>query len=133
MKIFKLVRHSVNILLSLLACFISILMCDAFWDWPDRVGLETYNGDAYTGIQNAAAKTANNLECLINNLESCLPYIAVISCIIFLMFILKNIEAIISFVKEIRKEQKLRREKEMELLRQQYQSSGVYYAPPKQQ
>ena len=40
--------------------------CESYSYYGDCVMYETYGGDAYTGIQNAAADTANNINDLIS-------------------------------------------------------------------
>lgn len=44
---------------------------------------ETYGGDAYTGIQNAAAQTANNVQFLNQNITTAFGYVFVLSAATF--------------------------------------------------
>jgi hypothetical protein len=49
------------------------------------VSTQSYGGDAYTGIQNAAARTANNLETLTGNLITMGGFFFVITALILLV------------------------------------------------
>lgn len=72
------------------------------WGVGNQVLYQQYGGDAYTGIQNAAAKTGNNVYIVTRYLEGWSRWLAIISTIVFLMLLLKNIEKLIIIVKGLR-------------------------------
>ena len=83
-----------------------------YWAYGETVQEEVYNGDAYTGMQNAMAQAANNINDLNNNawsiyyelqeirftIYTCTGYILLVSGILLLLFgIMKTLFA---FLKE---------------------------------
>ena len=60
---------AIGITLTGIMAIVFAIMCWLYWESYVNVGsyisFETYGGDAYTGIQNAAAATANNVRSLI--------------------------------------------------------------------
>ena len=52
---------------------------------------QSYGGDAYTGIQNAAAQTANNLRAVGNLISSCFQYVFIFVGLVLLVLALKGI------------------------------------------
>ena len=61
---------AIGIVLTGIMAIVFGIICWCYWDsysyYGDYVSYETYGGDAYTGIQNAAADTANNINDLIS-------------------------------------------------------------------
>ena len=48
----------------------------------DYMSYEYYGGDAYTGIQHAAARTANNMQYLIDALKTCFGHVLMVAALI---------------------------------------------------
>lgn len=91
MKKFKIVRCTLNIVI----CVVVILVNIHFTGtkaWCNYVYLESYADSVYTGIQNSAAMTANNLLYLSHYFEGCIKWISFIVSAFFSMLMLKNID-----------------------------------------
>ena len=65
---------AIGITLVGVAAIVFGILCWSYWNSYSYYGIsvryETYGGDAYTGIQNAAADTANNIKALIGLIGS---------------------------------------------------------------
>jgi len=75
------------------------------WDHCSYVQKEIYGGDAYTGIQNAAAVTANNINYLDLNLQDATKFFAGCMGVIFLvvgllLLLIGTTKIIAAFTKE---------------------------------
>ena len=61
---------AIGIVLTGIMAIVFGIICWCYWEsysyYGDYVSYEKYGGDAYTGIQNAAADTANNINDLIS-------------------------------------------------------------------
>ena len=80
--------------------FAIICFCEEPWfDVGRYVYKETYGGDAYTGIQNAAAATANNINDLNINLEYATEYLG--NCMGYLLLIVGLVLLLIGVSKTI--------------------------------
>lgn len=70
-------------------CIIAAVLCLVYIDTDvyisNSVSKETYGGDAYTGIQNAAAATANKIDTTNRTLVQLLEAIQMIGCLGFLI------------------------------------------------
>ncbi len=83
------------------------------------VNYKTYGGDAYTGIQNAAADAANNVYELARWFSDVITCIGFISAFAFLALFLHNFEAVIKNCAELRTEaNKKRNEKLLSYIRE---------------
>ena len=100
---------SIGLLLIGITAIIFAIVCltaePCIWD-TTYVYKETYGGDAYTGIQNAAAITANNIQYLDLNLQyateffaNCMGYVLLIVGLLLLLF--GTTQAINAFSKKI--------------------------------
>lgn len=104
MKIFSLVKSAFSAALSILGAVFSLVLGigDAYYYFGSTVSNEIYGGDAYTGIQNAAAATANNISRFGYAIERVLVFIGLILFVVFLMLFLRNIEAMLKAIAELR-------------------------------
>ena len=129
MKTFKLARHIINLVIYSMGCIWNfILWIISFGTYApyNYTANKSYGGDAYTGIQNAAADAANNINDLTTLVEECFQIICTwfsfTLFVVFTVLILKNIESIISVSKERREERKKR---EAEFMQRQFPFSPV--------
>lgn len=106
MKLFKLIRHSITCLLCLFGIIWPMLTGGYLSHGGLDVSFERYGGDAYTGIQNAAAKTANNVGDLINALYDFQAWVLFLLSIIFTIIFLKNLEIVIYIALDMVKKRK---------------------------
>ena len=60
MKVYRIVSRSILVCLFIWGIIFGLLMTENMGNW-DYTWYDTYNGDAYTGIQNATADAANNI------------------------------------------------------------------------
>ena len=104
MKKYKLIRYIVSICIYIFGIIFGYAVGITFDPYMPYINMQSYGGDAYTGIQNACAQASNNIANLSNQISCFGLWIAVISSIIFIVLILKNIENIISVMKEIKDE-----------------------------
>lgn len=74
------------ICIAIVAIIVAVFCRDAdasLYFSTNRVYKETYGGDAYTGIQNAAADTANNIATLNSNLNAAIIFFGEIMSNVF--------------------------------------------------
>ena len=141
MKVFQIIRHSITIFLCLsiiLAAFIcAISSYDSYAyiseeEYYSYTTYKTYNGDAYTGIQNAIVDVSYNVEklgentqqnfikisdvlnSLDNNIFGLLMLISIITIITCIIIILSTIQKLIEVAKIIKKERKAKERQRME-------------------
>lgn len=90
-------------LVGILAIIFAVICWGVYVDFTDGNYMlkETYGGDAYTGIQNAAAQTANNIIYLNTNLGiatrqfcTCMGYLlCIVGALLLIVGVCKTIEA----------------------------------------
>ena len=94
----------IGLLLVGIAAVVFAILCgtwasnvQSYVSWCDYVSFETYGGDAYTGIQNAAAETANNLV----GLNRSLVFMGrmMLNCVALLFWIIAAILIIVGITK----------------------------------
>ncbi len=115
MKKFKLVSHCIAMVL----CLAGIVIClvwsglvnkSGYYSSYDNVSYEYYGGDAYTGIQNAAVSTRDNVigagSTVRNILEDIGMGVLIAGAIAFAIVFLKYLGAFISDIVEIRIDKK---------------------------
>ena len=99
-KSFKFVRHLICAILCLVGIVFNFAADLTSSSHIPYVDSEVYGGDAYTGIQNAAAATSNNIRLLSYILDDLCFWLVGITTIMFLMILLKNIDAMVQIAKE---------------------------------
>lgn len=85
--------------------FVSIIagVITGFKSNPSAIVLpETYGGDAYTGIQNAAASTANNLYDLVNIMQNCFATLLIIIGFITIFYFISKAANVLIHKKKIK-------------------------------
>lgn len=115
MKKFNLVSSFLKSLISFMCVIFSIWMIDeaSYNDGYEHIFNETYGGDAYTGIQNAAASTANYISRFSRELFECVVIIGIILAFAFFILFLHNLEAFLKIFAEIRAESQEKRNQQM--------------------